>query len=144
MSTALDRALRERSSQLTKARNLQSHLHPDHPAVQGLALSIRYEPVTEVGGDFYDVLQPRPGNWLLIIGDVAGQVFFFARAVVCLGRRWGAFFSRGRGRDRARVWGWILTRPFFGLAPWGAELPGKLVFESFCGVGALAGASGFE
>ncbi|HET9060061.1 MAG TPA: GAF domain-containing SpoIIE family protein phosphatase [Acidimicrobiales bacterium] len=50
-------------------------LPPLLPDVPGLAVGARYRPaksVAEVGGDFYDLFELRPGVWGFLLGDVAG------------------------------------------------------------------------
>jgi sigma-B regulation protein RsbU (phosphoserine phosphatase) len=59
------------------ARTLQSTLiPPSPPAIPGLELAADYRPAgdgTEVGGDFYDVFQLAPDDWVVVIGDVCGK-----------------------------------------------------------------------
>jgi sigma-B regulation protein RsbU (phosphoserine phosphatase) len=59
------------------ARTLQdSLLPPGLPRVPGLDLGAVYRPAgrgDEVGGDFYDVFPTAPGDWAVVIGDVAGK-----------------------------------------------------------------------
>jgi serine phosphatase RsbU (regulator of sigma subunit) len=59
------------------ARTLQESLLPSHlPAVDGLELAARFRPAgvgIEVGGDFYDIFETRPGVWGIAIGDVCGK-----------------------------------------------------------------------
>lgn len=68
-------ASEERSRQL--ARTLQSTLIPSRPpAVPGLEIAAGYRPSgdgEEVGGDFYDVFQIGPGDWVVVLGDVCGK-----------------------------------------------------------------------
>lgn len=73
MAQHLESANREREAQLHKARQIQANLMPDRPEIPGLALSIVYEPATEVGGDFYDVLERPDGRWVIALGDVSGH-----------------------------------------------------------------------
>jgi PAS domain S-box-containing protein len=72
---ALDNArLYEERDQI--AADLQRGLRPPEPPwVQGLDISVVFEPAgegVEIGGDFYDVLPTEDGCWLLI-GDIAGK-----------------------------------------------------------------------
>lgn len=62
---------RERTTALT----LQRSLLPSAPAQQeGLEIAARYRPaLSEVGGDWYDVLPLGPGRTGLIVGDVMGK-----------------------------------------------------------------------
>ena len=53
----------------------QTLLPPALPGVPGLDIAARYRPANttaEVGGDFYDMFEVRPGTWGLILGDVSG------------------------------------------------------------------------
>lgn len=58
------------------ARALQQTLLPPVlPEVPGVEIAARYRPansVAEVGGDFYDMFEVRPGVWGLLLGDVSG------------------------------------------------------------------------
>jgi len=59
------------------ARTLQSTLiPPTPPRLPGLDVSASYRPAgdgEEVGGDFYDVFQIGPGDWVVALGDVCGK-----------------------------------------------------------------------
>jgi sigma-B regulation protein RsbU (phosphoserine phosphatase) len=59
------------------ARTLQRTLIPPAPPiVPGLDLTAAYRPAgtgDEVGGDFYDVFELGPGDWMLAVGDVRGK-----------------------------------------------------------------------
>ncbi len=59
------------------ARTLQRTLIPPAPPhVPGLDLSAAYRPAgtgDEVGGDFYDVFEVEPGDWMVAVGDVRGK-----------------------------------------------------------------------
>jgi PAS domain S-box-containing protein len=59
------------------ARSLQAALLPPAlPAIPGLDLAARYqvaESDTEIGGDFYDVIEASPSSWAFVIGDVCGR-----------------------------------------------------------------------
>ena len=59
------------------ARTLQSTLiPPSPPSLPGLDVSAAYRPAgdgEEVGGDFYDIFQIAPGDWVVAIGDVCGK-----------------------------------------------------------------------
>jgi CheY-like chemotaxis protein len=57
---------------LTLQRALLPHLQP----VRGLEVAVSYEPATEaslIGGDWYDVVEIRPGLAAVVIGDIAGH-----------------------------------------------------------------------
>jgi serine/threonine-protein kinase RsbW len=59
------------------SHTLQANLLPPHPpAVEGLALAVRYLAATygvEVGGDFYDVVRLPDAQVALAVGDVVGH-----------------------------------------------------------------------
>ena len=72
---ALDNA-RLFTRQRNLALTLQQQLLPgDLPEVDGLQLAVRYRPAmgSDVGGDFYDVLELPGGRVGLIVGDVQGR-----------------------------------------------------------------------
>ncbi len=53
----------------------QTLLPPVLPDVPGLEVAARYRPakaLAQVGGDFYDLFEVRPGVWGLLLGDVCG------------------------------------------------------------------------
>ena len=74
------------------AHTLQARLLPERlPAIPGMELAARYRPVaggSEVGGDFYDVVELDRGRWLAMVGDVCGKgveaaaLSGFARAAI--------------------------------------------------------------
>jgi Stage II sporulation protein E (SpoIIE) len=68
-------AERERQKvELETARGIQSSILPElPPQLNGVQLSHRYLPATEVGGDFYDVLALEDGRLAVAVGDVAGH-----------------------------------------------------------------------
>jgi phosphoserine phosphatase RsbU/P len=68
-------AERERQKvELETARGIQSSILPElPPQLNGVQLSHRYLPATEVGGDFYDVLALDDGRLAVAVGDVAGH-----------------------------------------------------------------------
>jgi sigma-B regulation protein RsbU (phosphoserine phosphatase) len=59
------------------ARTLQQSLIPPAPPdIPGLQVSAAYRPAgngDEIGGDFYDVFQLGPGEWMVAVGDVRGK-----------------------------------------------------------------------
>ncbi|MEU9984578.1 SpoIIE family protein phosphatase [Streptomyces sp. NPDC050856] len=63
--------------QRTTALALQRSLLPQAPPrVRGLDIACRYQPagtVSEIGGDWYDVLPLASGNTALVVGDVMGS-----------------------------------------------------------------------
>jgi len=68
-------AERERQRvELETAREIQSSILPVlPPQLNGVELAHAYQPATEVGGDFYDVLALDDGRVALAVGDVAGH-----------------------------------------------------------------------
>lgn len=68
-------AERERQKvELETARGIQSSILPELPdQLNGVQLSHRYLPASEVGGDFYDVLALDDGRLAVAVGDVAGH-----------------------------------------------------------------------
>ena len=59
------------------AQTLQANLIPPTlPAIPGLDVAAVYRPAgvgAEVGGDFYDVFETRPADWIVVVGDVEGK-----------------------------------------------------------------------
>ena len=59
------------------ARTLQDTLLPPAlPTIPGLDLAAVYRPAgdgSQVGGDFYDVFQVGPDDWVVVLGDVCGK-----------------------------------------------------------------------
>jgi serine phosphatase RsbU (regulator of sigma subunit)/anti-sigma regulatory factor (Ser/Thr protein kinase) len=76
VALALDNA-RLYSEQLQATNALQrSLLPPELPDIPGVELAVGYEAAgegNEVGGDFYDVFEAKPGRWRFAIGDVCGK-----------------------------------------------------------------------
>jgi len=76
VALALDNA-RLYSEQLQATNALQrSLLPPELPDIPGVELAAGYEAAgegNEVGGDFYDVFEAKPGHWRFAIGDVCGK-----------------------------------------------------------------------
>jgi PAS domain S-box-containing protein len=74
--TAVERA-RLYTERSRIAHILERSLLPESlPEVPGAEIRARYSPtgeVNEVGGDFYDLFECRPGCWMLAIGDVCGK-----------------------------------------------------------------------
>jgi hypothetical protein len=68
-------AERERQKvELETARGIQASILPDlPPELNGVRMSHKYLPATEVGGDFYDVLALEDGRLAVAVGDVAGH-----------------------------------------------------------------------
>ncbi len=68
-------AERERQRvELETARRIQSSILPDlPPSLNGVEIAHSYQPASEVGGDFYDVLALEDGRLAVAVGDVAGH-----------------------------------------------------------------------
>ncbi|MGQ0847396.1 MAG: GAF domain-containing SpoIIE family protein phosphatase [Sporichthyaceae bacterium] len=62
---------------------LQRSLLSDPPAVDDLEICVHYQPAgrDEVGGDWYDVFEPRSGQVALAVGDVVGHDIVAAAAM---------------------------------------------------------------
>ena len=60
--------------ELRMARDIQQALLPkDSPQLDSWKISHRYLPAREVGGDFYDFLEPPGGRLGLVVGDATGH-----------------------------------------------------------------------
>jgi sigma-B regulation protein RsbU (phosphoserine phosphatase) len=74
---AKQRAEESEAHALVLARTLQQTLiPPTPPEIPRLDVAAAYRPAGdggEVGGDFYDVFQVAPGEWVVAIGDVCGK-----------------------------------------------------------------------
>jgi sigma-B regulation protein RsbU (phosphoserine phosphatase) len=70
-----NRLLQERMKQeLSLAAQVQGFLIPDSlPVNEHLSMAAIYVPHHDVGGDYYDVVEMRPGQWLFCVADVAGK-----------------------------------------------------------------------
>lgn len=68
-------AERERQRvELETARRIQSSILPElPPQLNGVEIAHSYQPASEVGGDFYDVLALEDGRLAVAVGDVAGH-----------------------------------------------------------------------
>ncbi|GAA3515060.1 SpoIIE family protein phosphatase [Aeromicrobium panaciterrae] len=62
---------------LDLARTLQDTLLPPAlPNIDGIDLAAVYRPAgdgSQIGGDFYDVFQVGPDDWVVVLGDVCGK-----------------------------------------------------------------------
>lgn len=66
----------ERRARLLVHTLQQTLIPPQPPQIPGLELAAAYRPAgdgDEVGGDFYDVFQIGPGDWVVTVGDVRGK-----------------------------------------------------------------------
>lgn len=65
---------RQLEAELTRAGRVQSEMLPQTvPRLPGFDLAGRCVPAREVGGDFYDWQETRPGTLTLSLGDVMGK-----------------------------------------------------------------------
>jgi stage II sporulation SpoE-like protein/7TM protein involved in diverse intracellular signaling len=61
-------------SELEAARAVQQVLIPDEvPAIPGFQIQAVYQPASQVGGDFFQIVAVKSGAALLVIGDVSGK-----------------------------------------------------------------------
>lgn len=54
------------------AKRIQTILLPEHPSIPGYEIAAHMMPASEVGGDYYDVINDDEVDWV-IIGDVSGH-----------------------------------------------------------------------
>jgi serine phosphatase RsbU (regulator of sigma subunit) len=92
----------ERELQL--AAEIQLSILPDAlPQVPGFDFGARILPARQVGGDFYDVFEPRPNQVSVVIGDVADKgvpsALFLARAPPIMAGRFGSDNLRSDDRE---------------------------------------------
>jgi sigma-B regulation protein RsbU (phosphoserine phosphatase) len=60
--------------QLEAARQVQQRLVPAQvPAIAGFSIAAAFQPASEVGGDFYQVIPQQDGSALVLVGDVSGK-----------------------------------------------------------------------
>ncbi|MBC7975926.1 MAG: SpoIIE family protein phosphatase, partial [Myxococcales bacterium] len=60
-------------AEMEVAQKIQTLLLPSDPTIPGYALSGLMKPASEVGGDYYDVIETDSGRRLVAIGDVSGH-----------------------------------------------------------------------
>ncbi|HET7504921.1 MAG TPA: SpoIIE family protein phosphatase [Kofleriaceae bacterium] len=60
-------------AEMEVAQKIQTLLLPREPMLPGFALSGVMSPASEVGGDYYDVIETATGRRLIAIGDVSGH-----------------------------------------------------------------------
>ncbi len=73
MSMSLEKADRERKSQMAKARQIQENLLPDEIVAPALTVVPVFQPADDVGGDYYDAFLLNDGSWLVVVADVMGH-----------------------------------------------------------------------
>lgn len=60
--------------ELELAREIQTKLLPKElPTIERFSIAALFKPAEEVGGDFYDVVKLKNGNFCVLIGDVSGK-----------------------------------------------------------------------
>lgn len=73
-STQVSRQQALLDSELAAAREVQQVLLPERiESIPGFSVEAAYEPATQVGGDFFQILPSADGGLLVVIGDVAGK-----------------------------------------------------------------------
>jgi serine phosphatase RsbU (regulator of sigma subunit) len=61
-------------SEMEAARTVQRVLIPDEvPTIPGFQIQAVYQPASQVGGDFFQIVATRNGGALIAIGDVSGK-----------------------------------------------------------------------
>lgn len=58
---------------LEQAREFQKRILPSPPAVDGLSFELLYQPVSEVGGDIYDIHRLEDGRVRIFLADATGH-----------------------------------------------------------------------
>ncbi|HOT43519.1 MAG TPA: 7TM diverse intracellular signaling domain-containing protein [Spirochaetota bacterium] len=72
MNHALIQARDEIWGEMELAKKIQTVLLPENPRVSGYDISTYMKPAQEVGGDYYDIINIKGCDWL-VIGDVSGH-----------------------------------------------------------------------
>lgn len=70
-------AIREKERvdrELEIAREIQKTLLPDRiPEIRSYQIDAYYDPASQVGGDYFDIIETGDGKFLFVVGDVAGK-----------------------------------------------------------------------
>ncbi|MBF0277770.1 MAG: fused response regulator/phosphatase [SAR324 cluster bacterium] len=70
----LEQAYQEKLKELEQAKVTQSSILPQKfPQLPGIQISSRYLPMDQIGGDFYDVVQPNAESVGFLVADVTGH-----------------------------------------------------------------------
>ncbi|MDD3604821.1 MAG: SpoIIE family protein phosphatase [Kiritimatiellae bacterium] len=70
----LEKYKQQMTGELERARQAQKYLLPQElPCSRAFHLCAKFTPADEIGGDFYDVLELRPGVYGLLVADVTGH-----------------------------------------------------------------------
>ncbi|MBP7738689.1 MAG: SpoIIE family protein phosphatase [Spirochaetes bacterium] len=72
MNQALINARDEIWGEMELAKKIQTVLLPVNPVVRGYEISTYMKPAQEVGGDYFDIINIRESDWI-VIGDVSGH-----------------------------------------------------------------------
>jgi phosphoserine phosphatase RsbU/P len=73
-SIASEQKLLAVERELEIARNIQLSILPEKvPATKGLEIAVRYVPMTQVAGDFYDFIELPDGRLGVLVADVSGH-----------------------------------------------------------------------
>jgi phosphoserine phosphatase RsbU/P len=71
---ANERRLASLGEEMRAARRIQTSILPrTPPALESFYIAVRYAPLADVAGDFYDFLPTRSGGLGIIVADVAGH-----------------------------------------------------------------------
>jgi phosphoserine phosphatase RsbU/P len=104
---AKERAERSEAHARLVARTLQLTLIPHaDPEITGLDVASSYRPADvgdEIGGDFYDVFEAAPDDWIVMVGDVCGKGA--AAATVAAVARFAVRGAAVRQRSPAEILG---------------------------------------
>jgi phosphoserine phosphatase RsbU/P len=74
LAVVRERKLLEVEQELATARRIQNSTIPQSaPAISGLTLATRYQPMTSVAGDFFDFLETGKGCLTILVADVSGH-----------------------------------------------------------------------
>ena len=77
LQRAKDQAQASEAAAIALAQTLQQVLIPPAlPTIAGIDLAAAFRPAGDgdvVGGDFYDVFQIAPTDWIIVLGDVCGK-----------------------------------------------------------------------
>lgn len=60
-------------SEMELAKRIQTALLPNREHIHGLEIAATMVPATEVGGDYYDIIETKAGDRWVVIGDVSGH-----------------------------------------------------------------------
>jgi serine phosphatase RsbU (regulator of sigma subunit) len=61
------------ATDLHRASQIIERMLPATPEWPAYTLAVHYEPMQDIGGDFYDFIKLADDRWLIILGDVSGH-----------------------------------------------------------------------